>query len=325
MDDFTVNNASDIQQTILPNGCSRSTSLYICSTDSRIIFRMTHGDQVSLIAGGSSNKLIGAIAETGLYAQSNGDAGSYVGAASFTVSISSPIYGVAKGASVYRNDFLSYQSSTEGLFSVLKSWEEGVDSTSNLYKSLKVMNLSLGSFKTNASQNAIIYSNYLKVANSINVNSDMVYVKAAGNSSCFISQQNCDPINAVLYGSKKFGSKVIIVGALDQAGGSIASYSNFAGAYSDRFVVEDGRGIIGMNGRYEQGTSFSAPRVTGYVAIVSQKFPNLNAEQLSNVILQTARYDTLKCNNSSTGCDKAIYGQGEASLSRALAPVGRLR
>jgi hypothetical protein len=41
-----------------------------------------------------------------------------------------------------------------------------------------------------------------------------------------------------------------------------------------------------------------------------------------NIILDTARTDTLSCYPS---CDTAIYGKGEASLSRALAPVGRLR
>jgi hypothetical protein len=42
-------------------------------------------------------------------------------------------------------------------------------------------------------------------------------------------------------------------------------------------------------------------------------------------MLDTARYDTLSCYYTVTGCDKTIYGKGEASLSRALAPVGKLR
>ena len=73
------------------------------------------------------------------------------------------------------------------------------------------------------------------------------------------------------------------------------------------------------------GTSFAAPRIAGYVAIVRSKFPNLNASQTASIMLDTARYDTLACSKSAQGCDKAIYGKGEASLSRALAPVGKLR
>jgi hypothetical protein len=53
-----------------------------------------------------------------------------------------------------------------------------------------------------------------------------------------------------------------------------------------------------------------------------QKFPNLSAASTSNIILDTARTDTLSCHPS---CSSAIYGKGEASLSRALAPVGSLR
>jgi hypothetical protein len=62
--------------------------------------------------------------------------------------------------------------------------------------------------------------------------------------------------------------------------------------------------------------------VAGYAAIVRQKFPNLTGANTANVLLATARYDTLSCYPN---CDKAVYGQGEASLSRALAPVGYLK
>ena len=73
------------------------------------------------------------------------------------------------------------------------------------------------------------------------------------------------------------------------------------------------------------GTSYAAPRVAGYVAIVRSKFPNLDAIKTSSIMLDTARYDTLTCYTALGGCDPTIYGKGEASLSRALAPVGRLR
>ena len=86
---------------------------------------------------------------------------------------------------------------------------------------------------------------------------------------------------------------------------------------------DDGRGIEKFDGSYDQGTSFAAPRVAGYAAIIRQKFPNLNAAKTSNIILDTATWNTRWGEkNTST---QAIYGQGEASLSRALAPVGRLR
>ena len=116
----------------------------------------------------------------------------------------------------------------------------------------------------------------------------------------------------------------------------IASYSNTAGIdpdVSSRFLMASGTtpfhsGQVAIGGNsvnQGDGTSFAAPRVAGYVAIVRSKFPNVNASQTASIMLDTARYDTLACSKSATGCDKAIYGKGEASLSRALAPVGKLR
>jgi subtilisin family serine protease len=73
------------------------------------------------------------------------------------------------------------------------------------------------------------------------------------------------------------------------------------------------------------GTSYAAPRVAGYVAIVRSKFPNLSATNTASILLDTARYDTLECSKNGGVCDPKIYGKGEASLSRALAPVGKLK
>ena len=85
----------------------------------------------------------------------------------------------------------------------------------------------------------------------------------------------------------------------------------------------NGANISGYNSiSANLGTSYAAPVVAGYAAVVMQKFPNLTAQNTSSIILDTARYDTLTCNPN---CDPTIYGKGEASLSRALAPVGYLR
>jgi subtilisin family serine protease len=81
-------------------------------------------------------------------------------------------------------------------------------------------------------------------------------------------------------------------------------------------------GSVKINGSdfpVTSGTSFAAPLVAGYTSIIMQKFPNLSAANTSNIILDTARTDTI------TGYSATIHGKGEASLSRALAPVGSLR
>ena len=168
--------------------------------------------------------------------------------------------------------------------------------------------------------------------------SDAVITKAAGNDRILSEQE---PLNWFLSKDSNINPRLLIVGALNQAGSlsapaEIASYSNTAGIdpdVSSRFLMASGTtpfhsGQVAINGNnvsQSDGTSFAAPRIAGYVAIVRSKFPNLNASQTASIMLDTARYDTLACSKSATGCDKAIYGKGEASLSRALAPVGKLR
>jgi hypothetical protein len=174
------------------------------------------------------------------------------------------------------------------------------------------------------------------VYNGLNL-TDAVITKAAGNNSITADQESFVKAYSDIPSIDK---RLLVVGALnyDSNGkGVIASYSNTAGSYSNvssRFLLASGGtpytyGDIARNGylmpaspQGEVGTSFAAPRVAGDVAIVRQKFPNLSGANTADIMLQTARYDTLSCYPN---CDPAIYGKGEASLSRALAPVGRLR
>ena len=168
--------------------------------------------------------------------------------------------------------------------------------------------------------------------------SDAVITKAAGNDKIL---SEYEPLNWFLAKDSDIRGRLLIVGALDQAGSvtnpsSIASYSNTAGNDTDvssRFLLASGTtpfyngqvAINGFNVTQGDGTSFAAPRVAGYVAIVRSKFPNLNATNTASILLDTARYDTLACSKNGGTCDPAIYGKGEASLSRALAPVGKLK
>ena len=191
-------------------------------------------------------------------------------------------------------------------------------------------------------------SRYTGVTGFTNFNySSAVVVKSAGNDS--VTADN-EALAYTLAHTASLNSRLLVVGALTQAGfvsspTSIASYSNTAGTDSliqNRFVVASGvppfsTGDVAVNGVAlsgatvdpatgvtlgNAGTSYAAPRVAGYVAILRSKFPNLDAVNSSSIMLDTARYDTLTCNPN---CDPAIYGKGEVSLSRALAPVGRLR
>ena len=196
-------------------------------------------------------------------------------------------------------------------------------------------------YSAGISNTSTTYTNFINflssvtsVANISNI-SNAVITQAAGNDK-LDAKYNLNVL--ALSGNSNVQQRLLVVGALDKNGttsspASIAWYSNLAGsnvAISDRFVTANGTmpwsaGSVRINGSdfgVSSGTSFAAPLVAGYAAILLQKFPNLDAVKTSSIILDTARYDTLSCYPS---CSTAIYGKGEASLSRALAPVGSLR
>ena len=203
---------------------------------------------------------------------------------------------------------------------------------------------------TNTGTTAAAINRYTGVTSLGNFNyTDAVIVKSAGNDSVVA---NLDGLGYNLAHNANINPRLLIVGALNSSGftnnpASMAWYSNKAGSdtlVQSRFILANGNtpfdtGWMSVNGTAVSGTSFdpngnplsdtgtsyAAPRIAGFVAILRQKFPNLNGEKSASVLLDTARYDTLSCYYQSAGCDPAIYGKGEASLSRALAPVGRLR
>lgn len=204
-----------------------------------------------------------------------------------------------------------------------------------------VINMSFATSSTGTTE-VINYLTGSLTINNLNMTS-AVLVKSAGNDfaqDVYTAPAN-DTLVKALVDTPGTVKRLLIVGALEKQGSTaspanMASYSNIAGATAaaqDRFVLANGRapyanGGVSMNGNaiagYETnvGTSYAVPVVAGYASVIMSKFPNLNAEKTSNIILDTARYDTLSCYPN---CSPQIYGRGEASLSRALAPVGRLR
>ncbi len=146
-----------------------------------------------------------------------------------------------------------------------------------------------------------------------------VIAKAAGNDAVPIggvnASGNVDYLNLAL----KSSLSAIYVGALSKNGtpsspASLASYSNTAGADG---VVQGRFLVVGVEGNKTglHGTSFAAPIVSGYAAVVGSKFTSATPTQVSNRLLSTARGDTV------LGYNPQLHGKGEASITRALAPV----
>ncbi|SCY40852.1 S8 family serine peptidase [Paracoccus tibetensis] len=145
-----------------------------------------------------------------------------------------------------------------------------------------------------------------------------VVVQAAGNDGVAVGTMepggDVDYLSLALIGKQS----AIFVGALDRNGtvtnkARIESYSNRAGgrrAVQDRFLMVGVRDdVTGL-----AGTSFAAPIVSGYAAVLGSKFRGASATQISNRLLNTARTDTIR------NYRRDVHGRGEASIGRAIAP-----
>lgn len=188
-----------------------------------------------------------------------------------------------------------------------------------LNRGLNVINLSYGMMAA-AGYTSVNWSPQESSLISYAKDGKAIISKAAGNDyGTAVGQPNSsgtlDYLNRDLIGKQA----AIFVGALDKNGtvdakASIASYSNVAGTdptVQKQFLVV---GVEGdKTGLY--GTSFAAPIVAGYSAILGSKFTKSTPTQIANQLLNTARQDTV------AGYNAAIHGRGEASISRALAPV----
>ena len=186
-----------------------------------------------------------------------------------------------------------------------------------LRSGLDVINLSYGVTSTPGS-GGVDYEALEDSIISYAQTSQAVVVKAAGNESVRIGGVDeygeIDYLNVDLIGAES----AIFVGALTRNGRTsskarLASYSNFAGSNT---TVQRQFLVVGVDeSRMKMaGTSFGAPIVSGYAAILGSKFKSATPDQIVDQLLSTARKDTISNYRAS------IHGRGEASLSRALAP-----
>jgi subtilisin family serine protease len=150
-----------------------------------------------------------------------------------------------------------------------------------LNRGLNVLNLSYGmyiapnvAFRWGSQEQSIV---------SYATNGNAVISKAAGNDAVAVNSVNrngqIDALNYSLKGTKS----AIFVGALSKNGtttsqASMASYSNTAG--TDETVQKQFL-VVGVEGNKTglYGTSFAAPIVSGYAAIIGSKFTSANATQ----------------------------------------------
>jgi len=173
---------------------------------------------------------------------------------------------------------------------------------------VKVINMSLGGSQP---------SGQLLSAMQNAVNHGVILVISAGNDGTDQTKGvNSDPF--ALIPAQTFPGQVIIAGALNSSG-SIASFSNRAGSGANWTLMALGSGVrtIDQNGQLSlwSGTSFSAPIITGAVALMAQAFPNLTAKEIVDILFSTA--DDLGVAGTDT-----TYGHGRLNIQRAFQPIG---
>lgn len=196
-----------------------------------------------------------------------------------------------------------------------------VESAVTLRSGMNVINASYG-FQELASLYSTGWENAYPQEKSI--------IDAARNGTAVISKSagnNGLPIGSVLAdGSQDFLSlglvgtqSAIFVGATDWNGtvsapALLAAYSNYPGANT---TIQNQFLVVGVDSSATglAGTSFAAPIISGYAAVLSSKFKSASETQIANQLLSTARQDTLLF------YDPQFHGRGEASITRALAPA----
>jgi hypothetical protein len=156
------------------------------------------------------------------------------------------------------------------------------------------------------------------------VSAGIVLVISAGNDGDKPEGANPDPL--ALVPAQQLGPNVIIAGSIGVPNGSggtdlnqLSTFSNKAGTgaayylaalgYRDRAPDHTGAQFLWS------GTSFSAPTITGAVALMAQAFPNLTGAQIVDILFRSA--DDLGV----AGTD-SIFGRGRLNIASAFQPMG---
>ncbi|HEX5281752.1 MAG TPA: S8 family peptidase [Micropepsaceae bacterium] len=168
-----------------------------------------------------------------------------------------------------------------------------------------------------ASKQPQVSQAYVLASGATAVQNGALLVASAGNGGgSQPSQSNIDTISDLQsLGILNSGpGAFIIAGAVDQ-NNQIASFSDRAGSYAAYYMVAPGVNLVlPWDGQLAlvSGTSFSAPLISAAAAIIMQRWPNLTARQVADVLEQSA---------TPLG-DPTIYGYGMLNVYAALQPIG---
>jgi len=232
-----------------------------------------------------------------------------------------------------------------GLGATVINLSLGANFDTNFQKQMTLLNSGVtGIWKAPASYGSM-YSYSIKDVNAfaVGTNRGSIIVAAAGNQALPYAQfPGAFATQVDSTGKLVLGGRMLIVGATTADGTTIAPFSNRAGhictnivgttcndpyLVKDFFVVAPGMQVYGSHANQlnmgtdgstaVSGTSPAAAYVSGGIALMKQAWPQLRAEQLVAITLNTAK------DLGAKGVDE-IYGHGLVDFDAATRPMGTL-
>jgi subtilisin family serine protease len=281
--------------------------------------RASHEAFAGRIADGGYDYVTGA---SGVVADGNGH-GSHVSGIIAGNKNNSGMHGVA-----YQSKILPFRFFDNSGSSVITDARLKDAISRTMATNARIFNHSWGNRETitEVSRNDILSVVPLTVAEATSsVQNGAVHVWAAGNNgSPQINRSITDPSYqaGLPYYFSDLQAGWVAVAAVG-TDGVIASYSNRCGVAAAWCIAAPGSVVnsvsITSDSSYvaDSGTSMAAPHVSGAIAALKTRFPNLSFQQVKDRILVTA-------NKTGIYATTSIYGQGLMDLDAAASPVGSL-
>ena len=116
--------------------------------------------------------------------------------------------------------------------------------------------------------------------------------------------------------------KWLVVAAMDESGG-IAPFSNGCGAARNWCLMAPGSNLDIIPGVRGDGTSFAAPMVSGALAVLKSRWPDMPMEVVQAVLLDSA--DPVGTREENPGEPDPIYGWGRLNLGNAITRQGAVQ
>ncbi|MBN2259954.1 MAG: S8 family serine peptidase [Clostridiales bacterium] len=136
---------------------------------------------------------------------------------------------------------------------------------------------------------------------------EVVIVAAAGNSSIALNGINNYPGGLPV-------DNLITVGAIDQQG-KVASFTNTQGEGGEVTIAAYGNQVLvgslnnGTEMMYNSGTSFSAPYVTGSIALIQSIQPGIEAAEIKKLLTDTSTDQVVRSDGSKQTISRLVSGK----------------